>query len=72
MSGLAVPLLDWGRAGNKWDDISGPGMASAGVRRCGVSKFSKLLNQENALSAPCLQHVRSYCGAIKVARFGFP
>jgi hypothetical protein len=36
------------------------------------SKLSKLLNQENALSAPCLQHFRNYCGAIEVARCGFP
>jgi hypothetical protein len=35
-------------------------------------KLSKLLNQEDALSAPCLQHFRNYCDAIKVARCGFP
>ena len=34
------------------------------------SKLSKLLNQEDALSVPCLQHFRNYCGAIKVARCG--
>jgi hypothetical protein len=27
-------------------------------------KLSKLLNQEDALSAPCLQHFRNQCGAI--------
>jgi hypothetical protein len=42
---------------------SGP--VSGGVA---FSKLSKLLNQENALSAPCLQHLRNYCGAIKAAR----
>jgi hypothetical protein len=36
------------------------------------SKLSKLLNQEHALGVPCLQHFRNDCGAIKVARFGFP
>jgi hypothetical protein len=37
--------------------------------RCPVgvvfSKLSKLLNQEDALSAPCLQHFRNDCGAIR-------
>jgi hypothetical protein len=37
-----------------------------------LSKLSKLLNQEDALSAPCLKHFRNYCGAIKLARCGFP
>jgi hypothetical protein len=32
-----------------------PGIASGCVRRCGVSKLSKLLNQEDALSVPCLR-----------------
>jgi hypothetical protein len=27
------------------------------------SKLSKLLNQEDALSAPCLQHFRNRCAA---------
>ena len=36
------------------------------------SKLSKLLNQENALSAPCLKHFRNYSGPIRVARCGFP
>jgi hypothetical protein len=42
--------------------------------RCPVvfSKLSKLLHQEYALSAPCLQHFRNSCGAIKIARCGFP
>jgi hypothetical protein len=31
-------------------------------------KLSKLLNQEDALSAPCLKHFRNYCGPIKLAR----
>jgi hypothetical protein len=34
------------------------------------SKLSKLLNQENALSAPCLKHFRNYSGPIRVARSG--
>jgi hypothetical protein len=38
----------------------------------GVSKLSKLLHQEDALSAPCLQHFRNSRGAIKVARCGLP
>ncbi len=29
------------------------------------SKLSKLLNQEDALSVPCLKHFRNYCGPIK-------
>ena len=57
-----------------------PDLASAGVLtyrlelRCGVvfPKLSKLLNQENALSAPCLKHFRNYRAPIKVARCGFP
>jgi hypothetical protein len=36
------------------------------------SKLSKLLIQENALSAPCLKHFRNYRAPIKVARCGFP
>jgi hypothetical protein len=36
------------------------------------SKLSKLLNQEHALSAPCLKHFRNYSGPIRVARCGFP
>jgi hypothetical protein len=32
------------------------------------SKLSKLLNQEDALSAPCLQDFRNYRGPINVAR----
>ena len=34
------------------------------------SKLSKLLNQEDALSAPCLKHSRNYSGPIKLARCG--
>ena len=49
--------------------LDGLGPVSGGVV---FSKLSKLLNQEDALSAPCLLHFRNYCGAIKVARFGFP
>ena len=36
---------------------SGPGLVTGGVV---VSKLSKLLNQEDALSAPCLKHFRDY------------
>jgi hypothetical protein len=36
------------------------------------SKLSKLLNQEDALSAPRLKHFRNYSGPIRVARCGFP
>jgi hypothetical protein len=37
------------------------------------SKLSKLLNQEDALGAPCcLKHFRNYGGPIRVARCGFP
>jgi hypothetical protein len=35
------------------------------------SKLSKLLNQEDALGAPCLQRFRDYSGATKLARCGF-
>jgi hypothetical protein len=35
------------------------------------SKLSKLLNREDALSAPCLKHFRNYSGPIRVARCGF-
>ena len=31
------------------------------------SKLSKMLNQEDALSAPCLRYFRNYCCAIKNA-----
>jgi hypothetical protein len=41
-------------------------------RRCGVSKLSKLLNQEDALSAPLFKAFRNYHGPIKFARCGFP
>jgi hypothetical protein len=51
---------------------SGLGWPQAGFGGVVFSKLSKLLDQENALSAPCLQHFRNYCGAIKVARCGFP
>jgi hypothetical protein len=37
-----------------------------------LSELSKLLNQENALSVPCLKHFRNYCGPIKLATCGFP
>jgi hypothetical protein len=36
------------------------------------SKLSRLLNQEDALSAPCLKHFRDYCGPVELARCGFP
>jgi hypothetical protein len=36
------------------------------------SELSKLLNQENALSVPCLKHFRNYRGPIKLATCGFP
>jgi hypothetical protein len=49
---------------------SGLGRPRAGIRGVVFSKLSKQLNQEDALSAPWLQHFRNYCGAIKVARFG--
>jgi hypothetical protein len=48
---------------------SGPGLVTGGVV---FSKLSKLLNQEDALGAPCLQHFRNLCFAIEVARCGFP
>jgi hypothetical protein len=51
--------------------IMWPGMSS-GRFPVVFSKLSKLLNQENALSAPCLKHFRNYGGPIKVARCGFP
>jgi hypothetical protein len=35
------------------------------------SKLSKLLNQEDALGAPCLQRFRDYSGATKLARCRF-
>ena len=35
-------------------------------------KLSKLLNQEDALSAPCLESFRHDCGLRKMARCGFP
>ncbi len=38
----------------------GLGPVSGGVV---FSKLSRLLNQEDALSAPCLQRFRNYCGA---------
>ena len=44
----------------------GLGPVSGGVV---FSKLSKLLDQEDALSAPCLQHFRNY-SATKVARCG--
>jgi hypothetical protein len=34
------------------------------------SKLSKLLNQENALSVPCLKRFHNYCGPIKLATCG--
>jgi hypothetical protein len=37
-----------------------------------LSELSKLLNQGNALSVPCLKHFRNYCGPIKLATCGFP
>ena len=36
------------------------------------SKLSKLLNQEDALSAPCLKHFHNYWWPIKLATCGFP
>jgi hypothetical protein len=36
------------------------------------SELSKLLNQGNALSVPCLKRFRNYCGPIKLATCGFP
>jgi hypothetical protein len=36
------------------------------------SKLSKLLNQENALSVPCLKALSQLRGPIKVPRRGFP
>jgi hypothetical protein len=48
---------------------SGVGRPQAGVRV--FSKLSKLLNQEDALSAPCLKHFPNYYGPIKVAMCGF-
>src|ERR1700733_12187918 len=35
-------------------------------------ELSKLLNQENALSVPCLKHFPNYCGPIRPATCGFP
>jgi hypothetical protein len=49
--------------------LSGLGPMTGGAV---FSRLSRLLNQENALSVPCLQHFRNYCGPIKVARCGFP
>jgi hypothetical protein len=42
------------------------------VRWCGVFQVVKTAHQEDALSAPCLQHFRNYCAATKVARRGCP
>jgi hypothetical protein len=39
---------------------SGLGWPRAGIRGVVFSKLSKLLNQEDALSAPWLQHLRNY------------
>jgi hypothetical protein len=35
-------------------------------------ELSKLLNQENALSVPCLKHFPNYYGPIRPATCGFP
>jgi hypothetical protein len=45
-----------------------PDRCSGGVV---FSKLSKLLNQEDALGAPCLQRFRDYSGATKLARCRF-
>ena len=52
-----------------WSSLLGwPGLS----RGVAFPKLSKLLNQEHALSAPCLKHFRNYSGPIRVARCGFP
>jgi hypothetical protein len=57
--------------------LAGPILGISAVRiyetsGVALSELSKLLNQENALSVPCLKHFRNYCGPIKLATCGFP
>jgi hypothetical protein len=66
----ALSSLKLNNKPSRWSKsrVSHAGRCSGGVV---FSKLSKLLNQEDALGAPCLQRFRDYSGATKLARCGF-